>query len=57
LGCTELPLVLNEKEEKLPLFNSSFILAKSAIDYSINYKYERSKNNKVLSKTSQIRAN
>lgn len=36
LGCTELPLIISKKDVNIPLFDSTHILAKAAVEYSAN---------------------
>ena len=36
LGCTELPLIIDKKNSPLPLIDTTRLLAKKALDYSLN---------------------
>jgi aspartate racemase len=35
LGCTEIPLLINQKDTTLPLFNTTEIHARAAVDYAL----------------------
>jgi aspartate racemase len=35
LGCTEIPLVVQQKDAKVPLFDTARIHAESAVEYSL----------------------
>jgi aspartate racemase len=35
LGCTEIPLLVNEKEGNIPLFDTTFIHAAAAVEYAL----------------------
>lgn len=43
LGCTELPLLINQKDAKIKLFDSLKILAESTIKYSIKKRHLKKK--------------
>ena len=36
LGCTEIPLLIKDKDYDLPLFDTTFIHASAAVDFSLN---------------------
>ncbi|MEO6669851.1 MAG: amino acid racemase [Ferruginibacter sp.] len=36
LGCTEIPLMLSQDDFSVPVFNTTFIHAKAAVDYALN---------------------
>ncbi|MBI9012379.1 MAG: aspartate/glutamate racemase family protein [Clostridiales bacterium] len=36
LGCTEIPLLIKESDVKIPIFDTTFIHAKGALDYAID---------------------
>ena len=36
LGCTEIPLLIQEKDFDLPLFDTTFIHASAAVEFSLN---------------------
>ena len=35
LGCTELPLTISQKDIKIPLFSSTEIIVKKALEYAL----------------------
>ena len=38
LGCTEIPLLVSEKDTSLPLFDTAVIHAQKALDYAVSGK-------------------
>jgi len=36
LGCTEIPLLINQDDSKLPLFNTTHIHSKAAVDFALD---------------------
>jgi aspartate racemase len=36
LGCTEIPLLIQQKDTRLPIFNTLEIHAKAAVDYALS---------------------
>ncbi len=38
LGCTEIPLIISQKDFEVPVFNTLTIHAKAAIDFALSYK-------------------
>jgi aspartate racemase len=35
LGCTEIPLLINDKDCSVPVFNTTFIHAAAAVDFPL----------------------
>ncbi len=38
LGCTEIPLLIKDSDSEIPVFNSTLLHARKAIDFSLNNK-------------------
>ena len=35
LGCTEIPLIINQKEFEIPLYDTTDLHARAAVDYAL----------------------
>jgi aspartate racemase len=48
LGCTEIPLLIKDKDCDVPLFDTTLIHAKKALDYAVAGNSTRAPNRKIL---------